>query len=833
MSNEQSSNVIAFGGNTMVYESTKRFALRGLNDLIRVLMENVDDALFTLSEKVENDHERTMYFEAMRELRLKRQSIIEKFDHELQNSFADLIHNKSSREIDEDNLELSLVEQSEIEDKIAIDNMISKARPHFENDLFAVVERLKVVLHRKTIDENLNPLDPKSICESFHIASEELETDIQVKLIFYKLFDKYVMSNLGSFYHELNNFFIQKGILPEFKAEQERLSRTTKYMANKLNRSSSSYDSQNDAEKELNIADLASSGSIAHPQQSVDGNLLSMLQQILMPSSGMPQGLGQAGSVSQQQPTGVPGSGAPMSLAMNSHYMGALTSLQSAPMITQPVMSVDPQQLKSELQQQLVTIKQENHHLGTETDNQIIDIVSMLFDFFFDDEALPDPIKVLIGRLQIPILKVAILDNSFFNHKKHPARKLLDSISKASMGWSSDQAKEQILIEKIEKIVNLLLQEFEDDISVFDKALQEFQLFLDQESDSASKAQGDINAQEQQKEHTIKVAHLAVDSMIDKVLKGKDLSFPVTEFIQSQWKTVLFNIYLSQGAASNHWKNLRKITSTLVWTLIAKDNEEDKRKLLKTLPALLRALSKGMEFVQIEVTDQNAVFQMLVVEHAKVMKQTTQNIVTRVDDNTVWPEETMQKNMDEALAGFKENQQDNEIDFLFETDATGEIQVIESVSQLEEVDMVQDITQSSLQDVIHDMDEFTQGVKEGAIQLEPELILDSMPLNPMHAFDHDDSDLEEAEGLLEKIQAMEIGSWVEFRLPDENNLNAKLSWKSNVTGKYVFVNRHGQKVRNMTMQGMVAELGAGTVRLIESVSVFDRAINSLVSGLNH
>ena len=833
MSNEQSSNVIAFGGNTMVYESTKRFALRGLNDLIRVLMENVDDALFTLSEKVENDHERTMYFEAMRELRLKRQSIIEKFDHELQIAFADLIHNKSSREIDEDNLELSLVEQSEIEDKIAIDNMISKARPHFENDLFAVVERLKVVLHRKSIDENLNPLDPKSICESFHVASEELETDIQVKLIFYKLFDKYVMSNLGRFYHELNNFFIQKGILPEFKAEQERLSRTSKYMANKLNRSSTSYDSPSDVEKELNISDLTSSGSIAQPQQAVDGNLLSMLQQILMPSAGAPQGGGQASSFSQPQPTGSPGSVAPISLAMNSNYMGALTSLQSSPMVTQPVMNVDPQQLKSQLQQQLVTIKQENHHLGTETDNQIIDIVSMLFDFFFDDEALPDPIKVLIGRLQIPILKVAILDNSFFNHKKHPARKLLDSISKASMGWSSDQGMEQILIQKIEQIVNLLLQEFEDDISVFEKALKEFQLFLDQESDKAGKVQDDINAHEQQNDKAIQVAHLAVDSMIGKVLNGKDLSFPVTEFIQTQWKTVLFNIYLSQGAASNYWRNLRKITSTLVWTLIAKDNEEDKKKLLKTLPALLRALSKGMEFVQIDITDQNAVFQMLVVEHAKVMKQTTQNIVTRVDDNTVWPEETMQKNMDGALAGFKENQQDNAIDFLFETDSTGEIQVIESESQLEEVDMIQDITQSSLQDVIHDMDEFTQGVKEGEIKLEPELIMDSMPLNPMHAFDHDDADVEVAEGLLEKIQAMEIGSWVEFRLPGENILNAKLSWKSNVTGKYVFVNRHGQKVRNMSIQGMVSELNAGTAHFIESVSVFDRAINSLMSGLKH
>ena len=834
MSNEQSSNVIAFGGNTMVYESTKRFALRGLNDLIRVLMENVDDALFTLSEKVENDQDRSMYFDAMRELRLKRKGIVDTFDTELQTAFADLIHNKSSRTPDEDNLELSLVDQSEIEDQIAIDNMISKARPHFENDLFAVIERLKVVLHRKTIDENLNPLDPKSICECFHNASSELDTDIQVKLIFYKLFDKYVMSNLGNFYHELNNFFIQKGILPDFKAESERLSQTTRYMANKIQRTpaSPSASSEQEISYQTGETGIVSGTDTGGNAQAVDGNLLSMLQQVLSPSSVMPNS-GQ--NLSMPQTSGTTGSvGESVTpLAMNTAYMNALTNLQSSNIVSMPVMNVDPQQLKTDLQQQMVSIRQENSHQGTEADNQIIDIVSMLFDFFFDDDSLPDPIKVLIGRLQIPILKVAILDNSFFNHKKHPARKLLDSISRASMGWSNDQGMEHVLIERIESIVNMLLQEFEDDISVFDKALDAFTEFLEEENSKSAEILDQVNAQEKEKEKKIRAAKLAADSLVNKVLKGKELSFPVTEFVQTLWNSVLFNAYLTQGASSNYWKNLRKITSALVWTLIPKDNEDDKRKLLKTLPALLRALSKGMEFVHIPMDEQNAVFQMLVVEHAKVMKKTTQNIVTRVDDNTVWPVEAMQFNLDQAVAELKGNSQEEEIDLLIETDATGDIQIIESESQQSETDLMHDITQTPTQDVIGDMDAFTQGVKEGEVHIEPELIIDSMPHDPIRSAAQVSPDIENAEDLLEKIQKLEIGSWVEFRMDGENTLNAKLSWKSNVTGKFVFSNRHGEKVRNMTVSSLVEEISAGSVQLVESVSVFDRAINSLMSGLNH
>ncbi|MCP4076475.1 MAG: DUF1631 domain-containing protein, partial [Gammaproteobacteria bacterium] len=155
---EYNNNVIAFSGNTMVYESVKRFSVKGLNDLIRILMESVDDALFELSEKVENDRDRNMYFEAMREIRLKREGILVKFDEEIQQNFNHLIVNESPKKQITNSAELSLVDQGELEDQLAIDNMVSKARPHFEDDLFAVVERFKVILHRKQIQDDQNPL---------------------------------------------------------------------------------------------------------------------------------------------------------------------------------------------------------------------------------------------------------------------------------------------------------------------------------------------------------------------------------------------------------------------------------------------------------------------------------------------------------------------------------------------------------------------------------------------------------------------------------------------------------------------------------------------------
>ena len=67
-------------------------------------------------------------------------------------------------------------------------------------------------------------------------------------------------------------------------------------------------------------------------------------------------------------------------------------------------------------------------------DTVTLDIVAMLFDQIFGDPRIPAAMKALIGRLQIPMLKVAILDKSFFAKKAHPARHMLDTLGELSVG---------------------------------------------------------------------------------------------------------------------------------------------------------------------------------------------------------------------------------------------------------------------------------------------------------------------------------------------------------------------------------------------------------------
>ena len=92
----------------------------------------------------------------------------------------------------------------------------------------------------------------------------------------------------------------------------------------------------------------------------------------------------------------------------------------------------------------------------------------MLFEYILDDRNLPDPMKALLSRLQIPMLKVAILDSVFFASKNHPARRLLNNLARASVGWADDGDRcPKSLYGQVSSIVDRVLSEFSDDIGLF------------------------------------------------------------------------------------------------------------------------------------------------------------------------------------------------------------------------------------------------------------------------------------------------------------------------------------------------------------------------------
>ena len=179
-----------------------------------------------------------------------------------------------------------------------------------------------------------------------------------------------------------------------------------------------------------------------------------------------------------------PGS-APHPVIAPTELLSALTLLQNQAMMAQSHASTAAdaaqtvQQIKQELLDQATKFTRSDKAHVTGADEGTIDLVGMLFEFILQDRNLPPQMQALLGRLQIPFLKVAILDKHMFAQKAHPARQLLDSMAQASMGWSEESDRDHRLYDKVKSTVEALLKDFDDDLSVCERTRSRFDAFLE------------------------------------------------------------------------------------------------------------------------------------------------------------------------------------------------------------------------------------------------------------------------------------------------------------------------------------------------------------------
>ncbi len=122
-----------------------------------------------------------------------------------------------------------------------------------------------------------------------------------------------------------------------------------------------------------------------------------------------------------------------------------------------------------------------------------VDVIGLLFDYIFRDPTIPESTRALFGRLQVPIVKAALLDRAFFADKKHPARMLLDHLADAAVGAANDDAYRAEFEAIARKAIDQVCADFDIDVTVFREADRSLQAFSEQERQhSATALEGDV-----------------------------------------------------------------------------------------------------------------------------------------------------------------------------------------------------------------------------------------------------------------------------------------------------------------------------------------------------
>ena len=195
-------------------------AAQQLKQAMQALFDNADDTLFEMADRASSNSEQNAFFEAMRDLRLKRKTIERGFLQRVFESFATLNQYEIGAAPVLDTVStdaLSLVHNDTLEENVALDTMVSRVMHRDGLALGHLTTRLNAVISKK-LDDKTNPLGPRLLCEQFLAACEGLGVEIRVKLIILKLFEKHVLGDLDQLYADANQQLVEAGVLPELKS---------------------------------------------------------------------------------------------------------------------------------------------------------------------------------------------------------------------------------------------------------------------------------------------------------------------------------------------------------------------------------------------------------------------------------------------------------------------------------------------------------------------------------------------------------------------------------------------------------------------------------------
>ena len=148
-----------------VRDQTTGYLQQGLGEVF----DKADDALFEMADKAASNAEQTLFFEAMRSVRLQRANLIRKTSDgvvlaaEQLASDAPAPAQTVSFELDS----LSLVQPDELEQSVAVDGMISRVVARNQTALSHLALRVNS-LARRRVDERNCPFAPAPLIE--HLA---------------------------------------------------------------------------------------------------------------------------------------------------------------------------------------------------------------------------------------------------------------------------------------------------------------------------------------------------------------------------------------------------------------------------------------------------------------------------------------------------------------------------------------------------------------------------------------------------------------------------------------------------------------------------------------
>lgn len=467
---------------------------------------------------------------------------------------------------------LSLVDDVVFSESLLIDNLARQLHSASENELRELMPRIDVLLGANGgPTPAFNPIAPERVAEALKEACWSVDCGLAARQALLGIVAERIATALPAAYRAINAYLIERKVLPRVRQSPRH----------------------------------ADSGKhkLARPASEAASLLRSLVSDDIAPAVA-----------------------APRAHAANDEVIDALTRLQhgqhdfnlrgqsfNIEAHTNETMNIIRALLDAGVNRQVAKL-----------DGAIIDIVATLFDFIFDDDRVPPLMKGLIGRLQLPVLKLALADHAFFSERKHPARRLINTLAQASSTWDGAFDTESSLYLIAEPLVEHIQDSGGTDSQAFETSLAALDAFLNEQERLADERASALTDQLTEREIS-EIARSVGAGAVAPHLANESLPEVIRSLLGTHWASVLANAARDGGENGDAWMRAHAAMEELVWSIQPKSTAKERQRLVRLLPSLIEHLKRGLESVGMRDAERHRFFSELVKLQAQAVKSGMQH----------------------------------------------------------------------------------------------------------------------------------------------------------------------------------------------------------------
>jgi hypothetical protein len=229
-----------------------------------------------------------------------------------------------------------------------------------------------------------------------------------------------------------------------------------------------------------------------------------------------------------------------------------------------------------------------------------------------------------IARLQLPVLRVALSDPTFFSSRRHPVRRFVNRIASLACAFDDfDEGPGKQFLERVRALVQEIVEGDFDQVDLYGAKLAALEVFITEQTNNEAHEQGAaITLGSKESELRLQQRYTL---QLQGALQPMHLPSWLADFLPQVWGQAIVLAASRDGADSDRAKRYRRVGRDLVMSVMPKGSPALRKKFLMALPPLMKDLNEGMALIGWPEAAQRDFFAKLLPAHAESLRGAPQS----------------------------------------------------------------------------------------------------------------------------------------------------------------------------------------------------------------